>query len=32
MIQSHSVRLPDEGLGWLKQLLHRQAATIDLPP
>jgi LysR family transcriptional regulator, nod-box dependent transcriptional activator len=31
MIQSHSVRLPDEGLGWLKQLLHRQAAMIDPP-
>ena len=29
MIQSHSVRLADEGLGWLKQLLHRQAAMID---
>ena len=31
MIQSHSVRAPDEGLGWLKQLLHRQAAMIDSP-
>jgi LysR family nod box-dependent transcriptional activator len=31
MIQSHSVRLADEGLGWLKQLLHRQAAMIDSP-
>jgi LysR family transcriptional regulator, nod-box dependent transcriptional activator len=31
VIQSHSVRLPDEGLGWLKQLLHRQAGVIDSP-